>query len=137
MSFAKQIIWITGILQIASSIGTAIVYIVRHRYGVGVVFLEFALFYIICFISWILRTPFSVLMHQITIDASKNYRHVILVPLVGGLIATAFGAWFLVTLVAIYAKYELGNNPASSEGVDGCSTAKFIELIIFIPFASY
>jgi hypothetical protein len=83
------------------------------------------------------RIPFSVLMHQITIDVSKNYRHVILVPLVGGLIATALGAWFSVNLVAIYAKYEPGNNPASSEGVDGCSTAKLIELVVFIPFASY
>jgi hypothetical protein len=90
-AFTKQIIWVTGILQIVSSIGTAIVYIIRRQYGAGVVFLEFALLYIIYFISWIPRIPFSMLMHQITIDVSENYGHVILVPLVGGMIATAFG----------------------------------------------
>jgi hypothetical protein len=42
-----------------------------------------------------------------------------------------------VTLVTIYAKYEPGNNLACSEGVGGCSTAKVIELIIFITFANY
>lgn len=60
-----------------------------------------------------------------------------LVSLIGGLIATAFGAWFSVTLVAIYAKYEPGNNPACSEGVGGCSTAKVIGLIVFVTFVSY
>jgi hypothetical protein len=63
-------------------IGTAIIYIVRHQYGAGVVFLIFALFYIICFISWIPRTPFSALILQIAIDVSKNYGHVIFVPAV-------------------------------------------------------
>lgn len=136
-AFTKQIIWITGILQIIFGIGTAIVYIVRHQYGAGIVFVIFSVFYIICFISWIPRIPFSVLMLQTTIDVSRNYGHVFLVSLLGGLIATAFGAWFSVTLVAIYAKYEPGSNPACSTGVGGCSTAKVIGLIAFVTFASY
>jgi hypothetical protein len=136
-AFTKQIIWITGILQIIFGIGTAIVYIVWHQYGAGIVFVIFSVFYIICFISWIPRIPFSVLMLQTTIDVSRNYGHVFLVSLLGGLIATAFGAWFSVTLVAIYAKYEPGSNPACSTGVGGCSTAKVIGLIAFVTFASY
>jgi hypothetical protein len=110
-AFTKQIIWITGILQIVFGIGTAIVYVVRQQYGAGIVFVIFSVFYIICFISWIPRIPFSVLMLQTTIDVSKNFGYVFLVSLLGGLMATAFGAWFSVTLVATYAKYEPGSNP--------------------------
>jgi hypothetical protein len=134
-AFTKQIIWITGILQIVFGIGTAAVYFARHQYGAAIVFLIFAVFYIICFISWIPRIPFSVLMLEVAIDVAKNYGHVFVVSLIGGLIATAFGAWFSVTLVAIYAKYEPGNNPACSTG--GCSTAKVIGLVVFVTFAAY
>lgn len=93
--------------------------------------------YVICFISWIPRIPFSVLMLQTTIHVSRNYGHVFLVSLIGGLTATAFGAWFSVAIVAIYAKYEPGSNPACSQGVGGCSTANVIGLIVFVTFASY
>jgi hypothetical protein len=136
-AFTKQIIWITGILQIVFGIGTAVVYFARHQYGAGIVFLIFAVFYIICFISWIPRIPFSVLMLEVVIDVAKNYGHVFVVSLIGGLIATAFGAWFSVTLVAVYAKYEPGANPACSTGVGGCSQAKVIGLVVFITFAAY
>jgi hypothetical protein len=136
-AFTKQIIWITGILQIVFGIGTGIVYFVRGQYGAAIVFVIFAVFYIICFISWIPRIPFSVLMLQTTIDVSKNYGHVFVVSLAGGLLATAFGAWFAVTLVAVYAKYEPGSNPACKTSVGGCSTAKVIGLVVFITFAGY
>jgi len=63
-----------------------------------------------------------------------HYGHVFIVSLLGGLIATAFGAWFSVTLVA---KYEPGSNPACRSGVSGCSTAKVVGLIAFVTFASY
>lgn len=50
-------------------------------------------------------------------------------------------AWFSVTLVAIYVKYEPnsgGSNPACSSGsVGGCSSAKVIGLLVFVTFASY
>lgn len=133
-AFTKQIIWITGILQIVFGIGTAIVYFARHYYSAAIVFLIFAIFYIICFISWIPRIPFSVLMLQTVIDVSKNYGHVFYVSLIGGLLATAFGAWFSVTLVAIYATYEPGS-PNCSSG--GCSIGKVIGLIVFVTFAAY
>lgn len=90
----------------------------------------------ICFISWIPRIPFSALMLKTSIDVSKRYGHVYLVSLLGGLAATAFSAWFSVTLVAVYAKYEPGNNPACSAS-GSCSQAKVIGLICFITFAAY
>lgn len=136
-AFTKQIIWITGILQIVFGIGTAILYFTRHQYGAAIVFVIFAVFYIICFISWIPRIPFSVLMLQVVIDVAKNYGHVFIVSMIGGVVATAFGAWFAVTLVAVYAKYEPGSNPACSTGVGGCSTAKVIGLVVFVTFAGY
>ncbi|TVY16958.1 Protein pns1 [Lachnellula arida] len=136
-AFTKQAIWITGILQIVFGLGTAIVYFIRHWYSGAIVYLLFTVFYIVCFISWIPRIPFSVLMLQTVIDVSKNYGHVFMVSLIGGLIATAFGAWFSVTLVAIYAKYYPGGPGCSVDGAGGCSKAKVIGLIAFITFAAY
>jgi uncharacterized membrane protein len=136
-AFTKQAIWITGIAQILFGLATAVVFFVRNQLGAGVLFLIFSIFYIVCFISWRKRIPFSVLMLQTIIDVSKSYGHVFLVSLIGGLVATAFGAWFLVTLVAVSVKYEPGSNPACSTGVGSCSTAKVIGLIVFVTFAAY
>ena len=135
--FTKQFIWITGILNIIFGFVTAIYMLSRKYWSGGIVFLLFAIFTLICFITWIPRIPFSVLMLQTSVDVSKKYGHVYLVSFIGGLLATAFGAWYSVTLVAVYVKYEPGNNPACSTGVGGCSSAKVIGLIVFITFAAY
>ncbi|KUJ10391.1 duf580 domain-containing protein [Mollisia scopiformis] len=135
-AFTKQIIWITGILQIVFGIGTAIVYFVRGYYVPAIVFLVFSVFYIICFISWIPRIPFSVLMLQTVIDVSKNYGHVFVVSILGGLVATAFGAYFSVTFVAIYFKYYPGSPGCDASG-GGCSKGRVIGLLAFITFAGY
>jgi hypothetical protein len=76
-------------------------------------------------------------MLQTSIDVSKQYGHVYLVSFIGGLVATAFGAWYSVTLVAVYVKYEPGANPACSTTAGGCSSAKVIGLLVFITFAAY
>ena len=135
-AFTKQFIWISGILQIVFGIGTAILYFVRHYYSAAIVFTIFAVFYIICFISWIPRIPFSVLMLQTTMDVARNHGHVFVVSALGGLAATAFGAWYSVTLVAVYVKYEPGS-PSCSSGAGGCSTGKVIGLLVFLTFAAY
>jgi hypothetical protein len=136
-AFTKQFIWITAILHIIFGLGTAIVYFARHYYSAAVVFLIFSVFYIFCFITWIPRIPFSVLMLQTAIDVAKQYGHVFMVSFLGGLAATAFAAWFSVTLVAIYVKYEPGSNPACSQGAGGCSTSTVIGLLVFVTFAGY
>ena len=110
--------------------------LVRHYWSGGIVFLLFGLFAAYCFYTWIPRIPFSVLMLQTAIDVSKKFGHVYLVSFLGGLIAAAFGAYFSVTLVAVYVKYEPGNNPACSAG-GNCSSATVIGLIVFITFAGY
>ena len=74
---------------------------------------------------------------QRSIDVSKKFGHVYLVSLIGGILATALGAWFSVTLVAVYVKYEPGSNPACSTGAGGCSSAKVIGLVVFVTFAMY
>ena len=81
-------------------------------------------------------------MLQTTIDVSKKFGHVYLVSLIGGLLAVAFGAWYSVTLVAVYVKYEPGNastgrNPSCANGNGSCSSAKVIGLVAFITFAMY
>ncbi|CAG8971263.1 hypothetical protein HYALB_00001429 [Hymenoscyphus albidus] len=135
-AFTKQAIWITGILQIVFGIGTAVVYFARHWYSAAIVYLIFTVFYIICFITWIPRIPFSVLMLQVVIDVSKNYGHVFVVSLIGGTLATPFGAWFSVTFVAVYARYYPGGPDCGVNGAS-CSYAKVIGLLLFITFAGY
>ena len=143
--FTKQFIWITGILHIVFGIGTAVYYFIKHYYSAAVVFAVFSIFSIICFVSWIPRIPFSVVMLQQTMDIAKGFGHVFLVSAIGGIASVAFGAWFSVTLVSVYVKYEPssgGTNPActagsGSSGAGGCSTAKVIGLIVFITFAGY
>ena len=79
-------------------------------------------------------------MLQTAIDVSKRFGHVYLVSFLGGLVATAFGAWFSVTLVAVYVKYEPGANPSCSTSAGGtgtCSSATVIGLLVFITFAGY
>lgn len=136
-AFTKQFIWITGILNILFGFVTAIYMLSRKYYSGGIVFLLFSIFAVICFISWIPRIPFSVVMLQASIDVSKRFGHVYLVSLIGGILAAAFGAWYSVTLVAVYVKYEPGNNPACNTGVGGCGSGKVIGLIVFITFAMY
>ncbi|KAL1980077.1 hypothetical protein VTN96DRAFT_4666 [Rasamsonia emersonii] len=136
--FTKQFIWITGILNIVFAIGTAIYYLVRKQWGAGIVFLLFGVFAIVCFVSWIPRIPFSVLMLQTAIDVARHYGHVFAVSAIGGLVAVAFSAWFSVTLVAIYVAYEPnghGVNPSCAHG--GCSSAKVIGLVVYVTFAMY
>ncbi|KAF4308216.1 putative protein pns1 protein [Botryosphaeria dothidea] len=136
-AFTKQFIWITGILNIIFGFVTAIYMLSRHYWSGGIVFLLFSIFMIIAFVSWIPRIPFSALMLQTAIDVSKNYGHVYLVSAIGGLIGAAFGAWYSVTLVAVYVKYEPGSNPACSTGAGGCGKGKVIGLLVFITFAAY
>jgi hypothetical protein len=110
----------------------------RRYWSGGIVFLIFSVFYIFCFISWIPRIPFSVVMLKTTINVSKKYGHVYMVSLIGGILAAAFGAWFSVTLAAIYVKYQpSATNPACNNGVGSCSSAKVIGLIAFVTFAMY
>lgn len=134
--FPKQFIWVTGILNIVWAIGTAIFYLYKKYYSAGIVFLIFGVFLAFCFWTWISRIPFSALMLKTAIDVSKKYGHVYLVSFIGGIIATAFGAWYSVTLVAIYTKYQPSdNNPACSGG--NCGKGTVIGLVVFITFTMY
>ena len=110
--------------------------LVRHYWSGGIVFLLFGAFAAFCFWTWIPRIPFSVLMLQTAIDVSKKFGHVYLVSFLGGLIAAVFGAYFSVTLVAVYVKYQPGGNPACSSG-GNCSSATVIGLVVYITFAAY
>ncbi|KAK4173173.1 plasma-membrane choline transporter-domain-containing protein [Triangularia setosa] len=136
--FTKQFIWITGILNVVLGFATALYMLSRKYYSGGIVFLIFAVFQLICFISWRSRIPFSVLMLQTAIDVSKKFGHVYLVSAIGGLLATLFAAWFSVTLVSVYVKYQPDpNNPACRQGAGGCGSGKVVGLIAFITFAAY
>lgn len=134
--FPKPFIWVTGILNIIFAIGTAIFYLYKKYYSAGIVFLIFGGFLAFAFYTWIPRIPFSALMLKTSITVSKKYGHVYLVSLIGGLLAAAFSAWFAVTMVAVYTKWEpSADNPNCAAG--GCSKGKVIGLMVFITFAMY
>lgn len=138
--FTKQFIWISGILNIVLTLATAIYYFYKHAWVGGALWLLIGVFTIFCFISWIKRIPFSVLMFQTAVDVSRKTGHVYLVSFLGGLIAAAFSAWFAVTMVAVYVRFEPGANPscnASAGGSGGCSSAIVIGLLVYITFAGY
>jgi hypothetical protein len=137
-AFTKAFIWITGILNIAAILVTAIYMLFRKYYTGGIIFLIFGVFLIFAFISWRSRIPFSVLMLKTAIDVSRSYGHVYLVSIVGGIIGAAFGAWFLVTLVAIAYTYDpRRTEPTCNNAAGGCSNAKMIGLIVYVTFAGY
>ncbi|KAF1939643.1 DUF580-domain-containing protein [Clathrospora elynae] len=137
-AFTKQFIWITGILNIVFGFATAIYMLSRKYWSGGIVFLLFSVFYVFCFISWIPRIPFSVLMLQTAIDVSKKYGHTYVVSLIGGLLAAALGAWYSVTLVSIYVQYTPNQNNANcNNGVGSCGSGKVIGLLVFVTFAMY
>ncbi|KAK2017610.1 DUF580-domain-containing protein [Colletotrichum eremochloae] len=134
--FPKAFIWVTGILNIVFAFVTAIYMLSRRYYSGGIVFLIFGAFLIFAFISWIPRIPFSALMLKTSIKVSKKYGHVYLVSFLGGILAAALAAWYSVTLVATYSKYQPSpNNPQCRNGQ--CSQGKVIGLIVFITFAMY
>lgn len=125
-------------LDIIFGFVTALYMLSRRYWSGGIVFLIFSIFYVICFISWIPRIPFSVLMLQTAIDVSKKYGHTYIVSLIGGLLAAALGAWYSVTLVSIYVQYTPnGNNSQCNNGVGNCGSGKVIGLLVFVTFAMY
>lgn len=136
--FPKQFIWVTGILNICWALGTAIFYFWRKYWSGAIVFLIMGLFMAFCFYTWISRIPFSALMLKTSVDVSKKYGHMYMVSFLGGLVGTAFGAWYSVTLVAIYTKYQpAADNPGCDVDGGGCSHAKVIGLIVFVTFTMY
>jgi hypothetical protein len=136
--FPKQFIWVTGILNICWAIGTAVFYYWRRYWSAAIVFTIFAVFLVFAFWTWISRIPFSALMLKTSVDVSKKYGHTYLVSFIGGIVATGFGAWYSITLVGIYTKYQpAANNPGCSESGGGCSHGKVIGLVIFVTFAMY
>lgn len=136
-TWTKLFIWVTGILNICMGLATAIYMLYQKYWSGGIVFLVFVVFTIICFVSWIPRIPFSVVMLQGSMDVARRHGHVFTVSLIGGILAAAFGVWFSITMVAVYVKYEPGNNEACNTSGGGCSQAKVIGLMVFITFAAY
>lgn len=66
--FTKSFIWITGILNIVFGFATAVYMLYRKYWSGGIVFLIFSVFYVFCFISWIVRiTNFDACKQALTL----------------------------------------------------------------------
>ncbi|KIV97206.1 hypothetical protein PV10_00982 [Exophiala mesophila] len=140
-AFTKQFVWLTGILNCVLAVGTAAYYLYLRLWGAGIVFAIFAIFAILAFISWIPRIPMTVVMLQQTMDVARMPKiHVFFISLMGGIVSLAFGAWFSVTLVAVYTAYmpsDSTSNPNPSCASGGCSSGRVIGLVVFVTFAGY
>lgn len=135
--FPKQIIWMTGILNIVWGLVVAIYMLYRKQYVGGIIFLIFVAFLAFAFYTWIPRIPFSALMLRTTINVANHYGHVYLVSFLGGLVGAVYAAWFSVTFTAVYVKWSpTGNNQSCAAGTT-CSYATVTGLIVFITFTSF
>lgn len=132
----KQIIWLTGILNIMWGLATAIYMLYRKQYVGGIISLVFVAFLIFAFYTWIPRIPFSALMLRTTINVADHHGHVYMVSFLGGIIGAAYAAWFSVTFVAVYVKWSPANNNAACTG-SSCSYATVGGLVAFITFTSF
>jgi hypothetical protein len=135
--FTKQVIWISGILNILAAFAAAGYLFYARAWAAAVIALLIAIFTVICFVSWIPRIPFSVLMFQTVVDVSKRYRSVYIVSAIGGILMALFGAWFAATLMAVYARFE-PSNPGGRSGSNGNRGYGAIAgLFVFVTFAGY
>lgn len=132
----KQLIWISGILNLAVAFGTAIFYLYKRYWSAGIVFLVLACFMAFAFYTWIPRIPFSALMLKTSVNTANRFGHVYLVSLVGGLVGIALSGLFSVTLVSIYVRFEPSNsNPNCANG--SCSKARLIGLLVYTVFVNF
>lgn len=133
----KQIIWLTGILNIVWGLAAAIYMLYRRQYVGGIIFLVFVAFLAFAFYTWIPRIPFSALMLRTTIKVANDYGHVYMVSFIGGLIGAAYAAWFAVTFTAVYVTRSPANNNQSCASGSSCSYATVTGLVVFITFTSF
>lgn len=133
----KQLIWISGILNILAAFATAGYLFYAKAWAGAIIALLIAIFTVICFISWIPRIPFSVLMFQTIVDVSKQFGHVYFVSAIGGIGAALFAAWVSATLVAVYARFQ----PTNPNGTTGPNQSRGLGavagLFVFVTFAAY
>lgn len=132
----KQLIWITGVLNLLWALSTAIFYLYKRYWSAGVVFLVLACFMAFAFYTWIPRIPFSSLMLRTSVDVARRHGHVFLVSLLSGLVGLVLAGLFSVTLVSIYVRFEPStDNPHCAAG--GCSKATLIGLVAYATFAMF
>jgi hypothetical protein len=108
---------------------------VYKYYSAAIVFLIFAVFYTLCFLSWRRRIPFATQMLQFTMDIMKKYPSTLMTSFLGLLATLVFGAWWSLSLVSAYVKYhpngDAQSNPACNTAGGNCSSAALILVLIF------
>lgn len=136
--WTKQFIWITYILHLLFSWGTAIYYLVVGYYSAGIVFIIFAALSTWWFWCSRHRIPFATVILQTLIDVTRSNPSILIVSAVGTVVSAAFGTWFSFTIVSIYVKYDPNNeNPGCMTTGGSCSNGKLIGLILFTIFCGY
>ena len=113
----------------------AIVFFVLKYYPAAIPFLVFAVFYILCFISWIRRIPFATQILHFTMVIAHIYPSTLIVSFLGLLASLIFGVWWILSFVTAYVKYQPNTayqiNPACDAAGGHCSKAALIIVLIF------
>lgn len=136
--FTKQFIYMSFILSLLLGFGVAIYFLVMKYWSAGIVFLIFAVFQLMFFLSARSRIPFATLVLKIVIDATRALPSIYIVSLLGALFTTAFSIFWTIVLISAYVKFDPSNsNPGCDVSGGGCSNGKLIGVIIFITFAGF
>ncbi|KAI5966139.1 PNS1 [Candida pseudojiufengensis] len=137
-SYGKLFIYISCVLNVVFSIGTAIFYFVEHYYSAAIVFLIFGLFAAYCYWRARSRIPLSATVLRIVIDVMRHYPSTLVTAFFGLILSAGFGAIFSFVIVGTYVKFKPNENNTGCEvGGGNCSQAKLVGILIFVFFAGY
>lgn len=136
--FTKQFIYMSFILSLILSFGTAIYYLIEKYWSAGIVFIIFGVLNLMFFLSARPRIPFATLVLRIVIDVTRTLPSIYLVSFLGAMFTAAFSVLWTISLVSAYVKFDPDpNNPGCNVSGGSCSNGKLIGSIIYITFAGF
>jgi Plasma-membrane choline transporter len=112
----------------------AIVFFILKYWSAAIVFLVFAVFYTLCFLSWWKRIPFAAEILHFTMQVDHRYKSIIATSFLGAFVSVAFAVWWVIAFVTAYMKYHpssLQYNPACQDPGGNCSAAALILVLLF------
>lgn len=133
----RKLITTTYILSILVQFGVAIYYFIEKYYSGAVIFLIFAVLYALTWFSWRRRIPFASELLVAVINIASEYKAVYVVAVLSMIAQIVYSAWFAVTLVSAYIKYDPSSSAGCTAGGGSCGTGSVIVVVIFLTFSYY
>ncbi len=130
--FSARLFLIIGLIcNFLFGIATAIYYLCVGYYSAGIVFLIMAVFFGFCYWSMRSRIPFSATVLRIVVSVSSQFKSCYIVAILGMIIVGAFSFLFVITIVAVYARWGDQNNS------EQYSQSKLIGLLVYVFYSGY